>query len=90
MIKKTIRVGNEKGIHARPAGIIVNAAGRFASEVKIQKDGMEVNCKSIMGVLMLAAGRGEELTVVCSGPDEAQAAEAVSALFSEAFEFDRD
>ncbi|MDQ7772316.1 MAG: HPr family phosphocarrier protein [Elusimicrobiales bacterium] len=86
MTKKDIRVVNTLGIHARPAGMIANTAGRFQSDVKIIKDGMEVNAKSIMGIMTLAAGRNTVITVTASGPDEKEAVAAIEDIFARKFE----
>jgi phosphocarrier protein len=86
MIKKEIRIINEMGIHARPAGMIANTASRFLCEIKIIKDGMEVNAKSIMGVMTLAAGKGTRITLVTDGADEIQAVEALAGLFLKKFD----
>lgn len=86
MIRKEIKIANEMGIHARPAGMLANAASRFACEIKLVKDGMEVNAKSIMGIMTLAAGKGSVITVVASGADEAQAAAAIDELFRKKFD----
>ena len=70
---KELTVVNKLGIHARPASLFVKTASRFACEVHVEKDGEKVNGKSIMGLMMLAAGPGSKLTVQASGAD-AQAA----------------
>ncbi|HAH32087.1 MAG TPA: phosphocarrier protein HPr [Elusimicrobia bacterium] len=88
MIKKDLRVINELGIHARPAGMLANTASKFACELKLIKDKMEVNCKSIMGVMTLAAGKDSTLTVVASGSDEAAAMAAIEELFASKFDED--
>lgn len=75
----TVTVPNKYGLHARPAAELVKLANRFQAEVWVGKEGLEVNGKSIMGVLMLAAERGSSLTLRASGDD---AEEAVSALQS--------
>ena len=85
MIKKDIRVINELGIHARPAGLLADTASKFASELKLIKGKMEVNCKSIMGIMTLAAGCGVTLTVVANGKDEAAAMAAIESLFAGKF-----
>ena len=77
MITKKIRVKNKLGLHARPAALIVTTASKFQSEFFITKDGMRINGKSIMGVMMLAAEMGSELTLVLEGPDEEQAIEEI-------------
>jgi phosphocarrier protein len=66
--------------------MIANTAGRFQSDVKIIKDGMEVNAKSIMGIMTLAAGKNTVITVVASGPDEKEAVAAIEDIFARKFE----
>jgi phosphocarrier protein HPr len=85
MIVKKVIVTNRAGLHTRPASMIVRAASRFKSELYIQKDGYEINGKSIIGVMTLAAEHGAELTLVIEGEDEEEAAEAITRLFSEGF-----
>ena len=88
MTKKEIKIINELGIHARPAGMIANTSARFACDIKILKDKMEVNAKSIMGIMTLAAGKGTDITVVADGADEVQALEAINELFLKKFDED--
>jgi len=88
MIKRDIRVINELGIHARPAGMLADTASKFDCELKLIKGKMEVNCKSIMGIMTLAAGVGSTLTVQASGKDEAAAVSEIEALFARKFEED--
>ena len=76
---------NAHGLHARSGAMLVKAANRFESEVLIEKDGNAVNGKSIMGVLMLAAGKGSRLTVTVEGPDSRDAMTAISELFDAGF-----
>jgi phosphocarrier protein len=83
--RKKIRVVNRLGLHARPAAQIVQQATRFQSEIKICKDSLEVNAKSIMGVMMLAAEMGSELLITAEGPDEAAAVEAIAQIFANKF-----
>ena len=85
MIKKEIRITNDLGIHARPAGMIANTASRFVCDIKIIKDKMEVNAKSIMGIMTLAAGKGTVITIVTNGADQVQALEAIHQLFLKKF-----
>ena len=85
MIVRDVVVRNRAGIHTRPASMIVRAASRFASEFLIQKAGYEINGKSIIGVMTLAAEQGSTVTLVFDGPDEAEAAEALEALFADGF-----
>ncbi|OGS04272.1 MAG: phosphocarrier protein HPr [Elusimicrobia bacterium RIFCSPHIGHO2_02_FULL_61_10] len=88
MIKKDITIVNELGIHARPAGMIANTSSRFACDIKLVKDGMEVNAKSIMGIMTLAAGRGSIIEVTAKGKDEAAAVAAIVDLFNRKFDED--
>lgn len=85
MIVREVEVTNRAGLHTRPASMIVRTASKFASEFYIQKDGYEINGKSIIGVMTLAAEQGATLTLVFDGEDEEEAADAVSALFAEGF-----
>ena len=85
MIQKTIQIKNKSGLHARPAAHLVKVAGQFEAEIKILKDGLEVNGKSIMGVMMLAAETGSELEFVIEGSDEQQALEAIIELIEKKF-----
>lgn len=84
----TVEIVNRAGLHARPASEFVKLAGRFASEVRLDKDGFEVNGKSIMGVLMLAAERGTRLVIRADGADAAEALEALADLVRRGFEED--
>ncbi|MEM1271665.1 MAG: HPr family phosphocarrier protein [Bacteroidota bacterium] len=85
MISRDVTVLNRAGIHTRPASQIVRAAARFKSEFYIVKDGYEINGKSIIGVMTLAAEQGATLTLTFEGPDEADAADAIVALFADGF-----
>lgn len=77
---------NELGLHARPATKFVRLATQFCSDVELEKDGQRVNGKSIMGVLMLVAGKGTKVTVHASGDDAAQCVETLAALIANRFE----
>jgi len=70
MITATATIVNKLGLHARPSAMLVTTASRFESEVWVTKDGLRVNGKSIMGVMMLAAERGSQLLIEVNGPDE--------------------
>jgi phosphocarrier protein HPr len=85
-IERSVQVVNLLGFHARPAAEFVNLAARFAADVRLEKDGLEVNGKSIMGVLMLAAERGAILTIRAHGHDAEAAADALVDLVSSGFE----
>jgi phosphocarrier protein HPr len=88
MIRKEIKIINEMGIHARPAGMIANTASRFTCDIRIVKERMEVNAKSIMGIMTLAAGKGTVITVIADGADEAAALAAIADLFLRKFDED--
>ena len=85
MIKRQIRISNKLGLHARASAKLTQLASKFQSAVWIERNGRRVNAKSIMGVMMLAAGIGSAVELEVEGPDEAAAAEAVEKLFSEKF-----
>jgi len=85
MISREFRISNRLGLHARPSAQLTQVAGKFTSEVYIAKSGRRVNAKSIMGVMMLAAGPGSTVTVDTEGPDEEQAMEAIGALITSRF-----
>ena len=70
MITKTVKIVNRLGLHARPSAMLVTAASKYASEVFFSKNGLRVNGKSILGVMMLAAEMGSELLIEIDGPDE--------------------
>jgi phosphocarrier protein len=83
--EREVLIQNRNGLHARPAAEIVKAASRFKSEVTIRRDDMEVNGKSIMGVMMLAAEYGTTLWLRANGDDAQQAVEAIAALVASRF-----
>jgi phosphocarrier protein len=88
MPEKTVEIVNRAGMHARPASEFVKLAGRFAAEVWVEKDGVRVNGKSIMGVLMLAAECGSTLRIETHGADGDAALAALSDLVARGFEED--
>jgi len=77
MIEHKLIIKNKYGLHARPAAVFVEKASKFDSDVTISKDGVEVNGKSIMGILMLAAEEGSEIILRVNGKDEKKAAETL-------------
>ncbi len=85
MEKKEFVIVNRLGLHARAAAQLVQTANRFRSDITIGKDGMEVNGKSIMGILMLAAPKGSQISVTVSGEDANQALEALGQLINDGF-----
>ncbi|GMO51117.1 MAG: HPr family phosphocarrier protein [Treponemataceae bacterium] len=88
MIEKIITVRNRAGIHARPAALIAQTSNKFKSEIMIEKEGLTINAKSIMGVITMAAGYNMRLTIRAAGPDEADAVDALISLFENKFEED--
>ena len=85
MIEREATIVNQEGLHASPAAKIVRLASSFDSEIELFKDGLAVNGKSIMGVMMLAAECGSSITIRADGPDAEQAVEAISRLVSGGF-----
>jgi phosphocarrier protein HPr len=82
------KVVNRAGLHARPAAELVKLAGKFQSEIHVEKEGLQVNGKSIMGVLMLAAEQGSTLRFTATGPDAEKALDALVGLVGRGFEED--
>src|SRR6266478_2541712 len=87
-IEKEIPIGNRLGLHAQPAAMFVRIASRYRSEIWVSKEGEEVNGKSIMGLMMLAAGQGSKLRLRCEGPDADEAVEELEALINAKFNED--
>lgn len=85
MIEELLLIENKHGLHARPAAQFVKIAGKFKSEIKVIKDGLEVNGKSIMGIMMLAAEPGSEITIIANGVDELDAMNALKHLIQKQF-----
>jgi phosphocarrier protein len=88
MARKDFTILNKLGIHARPAAQFVKMANRFQSDIRVEKDGEEVDGKSIMGLMMLAAGHGSVIAVTADGPDCDAALDAVADLIARKFEED--
>jgi phosphocarrier protein len=86
--KRDLTVTNKLGIHARPASMFVRLANQFDCEVFVEKDGETVNGKSIMGLMMLAAGPGSRICVVAEGPDAHPALEKIESLINSKFNED--
>src|SRR3954467_12471965 len=86
--EKDIPIVNRLGLHARPAAMFVRIASRYRSEVWVSKEGEEVNGKSIMGLMMLAAGQGSMLHLRCEGPDAGKALEELEGLIKDRFKED--
>jgi phosphocarrier protein len=85
MEMQTFTIRNRLGLHARAAALLVKTANKFASEVTIEKDGLEVNGKSIMGILMLAASKGTKITLKVEGRDSVQALQTLGRLIENKF-----
>ncbi len=85
MPELSVRIVNKNGLHARPAAEIVKAAARYKSDITLRRDDLEVNGKSIMGVMMLAAEYGSTLHLQASGPDADDALQEIAALIAGKF-----
>jgi len=85
MKKKELMIENRLGLHARAAAQIVKSASAYASKITLTKDGLDVDGKSIMGIMMLAAGKGSSVFVAVHGDDEEQALSGLEELFKNKF-----
>ena len=85
MIEREIEVQNKLGLHARAAAKLVHMAARFASDIKLRKGSEEVDGKSILGVLLLAAAKGSTVTISAEGTDETEALDSIEKLFNDKF-----
>ncbi len=83
---KEVTVSNKLGMHARPAAMFVKTANRFSCDIFVEKDGEKINGKSIMGLMMLAAGPGSKLTLHVKGPDAQTAIAEIEALMKRKFD----
>jgi phosphocarrier protein len=86
MIERTVKVVNSAGLHTRPAATIVKLAAKYKCEFYISKDGLNINGKSIIGVMTLAAEMGSELVLNFEGEDEQEAAEEITDYFNRGFD----
>lgn len=86
MIERAIEIKNKLGLHARAAAKLVHIAARFKSDIKVRKGDEEVDGKSILGILLLAAGRGSSVTLRADGPDERDALDAIEQLIDAKFD----
>ena len=84
-IEKDVTIVNRLGMHARPAALFVRVASRYRCEVWVEKEGEQINGKSIMGLMMLAAGQGSKLLIRCNGPDAEKALAEIEALIAGKF-----
>jgi len=87
-IEKEITIINRLGLHARPAAMFVRIASRYRSEIWVEKEGEQINGKSIMGLMMLAAGQGSKLMIRCEGSDADKAMEEIEELIAARFHED--
>jgi len=85
-VVRDLVIGNKLGLHARPAAMFVRVANRFASDIVVEKDGEEINGKSIMGLMLLAAGCGSRLKVTVTGADSADMIKALEELIARKFD----
>ena len=87
-VEKEVTIVNRLGMHARPAAMFVRIASRYRCEIWVEKDGEQINGKSIMGLMMLAAGQGSKLRIRCEGPDAERAIEELAQLIAGKFNED--
>ena len=87
-IEKEVTIVNRLGMHARPAAMFVRIASRYRAEVWVEKDGERINGKSIMGLMMLAAGQGSKLLICCEGADADKALAEIEGLIAAKFNED--
>ena len=85
MQRREVEIVNNLGLHARASAKLTQLAAKYPCEVSMSRNGRKVNAKSIMGVMMLAAGKGTKVTLETTGPDEAEAMEALVALINDCF-----
>lgn len=85
MQRREVEIVNKLGLHARASAKLTQLAAKYACEVHIERNGRKVNAKSIMGVMMLAAGKGARLTLETAGPHEEEAMDAIVALIGDCF-----
>ena len=87
-VSKEVTVLNRLGLHARPSAMFVKVCNRHKCDIWVERDGEQVNGKSIMGLMMLAAGQGSKLQVVCEGPDAENALSEIEAIILRKFDED--
>jgi len=88
-VRKTVQICNERGLHARASAKFVKMAARFDAEVRVGRDGTMVDARSIMGLMMLAAGIGSEVEIEADGPQALEALTALTALVEDRFDEER-
>jgi phosphocarrier protein len=85
MLQREVEIINKLGLHARASAKLTQLAARYQSDVQMSRNGRKVNAKSIMGVMMLAAGKGSKVMIETDGPDETDAMNAITALIGDYF-----
>ena len=85
MLRKDFMIVNKLGLHARASALFVKTSSRFSSDVKLAREGVEVNGKSIMGIMMLAASKGSTVSLTVDGSDEIEAFQTIGDLISNGF-----
>ncbi|MDD2580551.1 MAG: HPr family phosphocarrier protein [Desulfuromonadaceae bacterium] len=85
MLQKDLLIINKLGLHARASALFVKTSSRFSSDIKLAREGVEVNGKSIMGIMMLAASKGSSVRLTVDGVDESEAFETISELIANGF-----
>ena len=85
MLQREVEIVNKLGLHARASAKLTQTAGQFKSNVWVSRNGRRVNAKSIMGVMMLAAGKGSKVVIETEGPDESDAMDAIVTLIGDYF-----
>lgn len=85
MLQKDLLIINKLGLHARASALFVKTSSRFSSDIKVAREGVEVNGKSIMGIMMLAASKGSSVRLTVDGVDESEALETISELIANGF-----
>ena len=85
MQQREVEIVNKLGLHARASAKLTQLAAKYQSEVSLGRNGRKINAKSIMGVMMLAAGKGARVTLETDGPDETEAMDAIVALINDCF-----
>ena len=85
-VRRTVKILNKHGMHARPAALFIKTANRFTADIDIEKDGVKVSGKSIMGLLTLELYQGSEMDIIAEGPDAAAALDAIEELVKNKFD----
>lgn len=85
MLRKDFEIVNKLGLHARASALFVKTSSRFSSDVKLSREGVEVNGKSIMGIMMLAASKGSTVSLTVNGADETEAFQIIGELITNGF-----